>query len=115
MAIAFVTVGELLFGAAKRNWGKAKLDAQEAQLKSFVVIPFDVEICRTYARLRVAIEAKGNPCADNDLWIAACAVRHSIPLISHNRAHFERIPELHLISEAPIKQPLLEMGEATTS
>jgi hypothetical protein len=39
--------------------------------------------------------------ADNDLWIAACAVRHSIPLVSNNQAHFEGIPGLILITEAP--------------
>jgi predicted nucleic acid-binding protein len=39
--------------------------------------------------------------ADNDLWIAALAVRHSVPLVSNNRTHFQRVPGLVLISEAP--------------
>jgi hypothetical protein len=39
--------------------------------------------------------------ADNDLWIAATAVRHSIPLISHNRKHYDDIPDLVFISETP--------------
>ena len=39
--------------------------------------------------------------ADNDLWIAATAIRHSIPLLSNNRRHFADIPGLVLISEAP--------------
>ena len=44
----------------------------------------------------------GRLVADNDLWIAASAVRHSIPRISNNRAHFDGIPGLVLISEAPV-------------
>ena len=28
-------------------------------------------------------------------------LHHDIPLVSHNRSHFEGIPRLHLISEAP--------------
>jgi hypothetical protein len=40
--------------------------------------------------------------ADNDMWIAASAVRHNVPLVSHNRDHFEGIPGLVLISEAPV-------------
>ena len=38
--------------------------------------------------------------ADNDLWIAACALRHSIPLVSNNDRHFTGVPGLVLISEA---------------
>jgi hypothetical protein len=42
---------------------------------------------------------------DNDLWIAACALRHSVPLISNNRKHFEKISGLQLISLALEKAP----------
>jgi hypothetical protein len=34
-------------------------------------------------------------------WIAACAVRYGIPLVTHNRRHFEGIPGLEMICEAP--------------
>jgi hypothetical protein len=44
----------------------------------------------------------GRIVADNDLWIASCAVRHKLPLISNNRKHFQVVPELDLISEAPV-------------
>ena len=109
-------MGELIFGAIKRNWGKAKMEDQQARLKAVVIVPYDIEICRTYARLRARLESDGTPIADNDLWIASCAVRHSIPLISNNRDHFDRIKELQLISEAPRKgQDVLELGEATSS
>jgi predicted nucleic acid-binding protein len=39
--------------------------------------------------------------APNDLWIAACALRHSLTLITNNRKHFCDIPGLSIISEAP--------------
>ena len=39
--------------------------------------------------------------SSNDLWIAACARRHGIPIVSNNRKHFEGIPGITLISEAP--------------
>jgi predicted nucleic acid-binding protein len=38
---------------------------------------------------------------NNDRWIAACAIHHDIPLITHNRKHFEGTQKLKLISEAP--------------
>lgn len=41
----------------------------------------------TYARLRLA----GTPIPTNDLWIAALAIQHSLPLCSRD-AHFEKLP-----------------------
>ena len=51
--------------------------------------------------MKADLELKGHVIADNDLWIAAFALRHSIPLVSNNRRHFQRVPGLTLICEAP--------------
>jgi tRNA(fMet)-specific endonuclease VapC len=64
-------------------------------------LPLDHETSTAYARLKTRLRRQGQVLADNDLWIAALAVRHSVPLISNNRAHFARVPGLVLISEAP--------------
>jgi len=102
VAVSFVTVGELLFGARKRGWGKDRVDDLLARLRAVVIVPYDFRVCETYADLKARLVKAGKVVADNDLWIAACAVRHSIRLISNNRAHFEKIPDLVLISEAPV-------------
>ncbi|MBI3694085.1 MAG: PIN domain-containing protein, partial [Acidobacteria bacterium] len=110
IAVSFVTVGELLFGARKRGWGKIKVDDLLARLRSVVVVPYDFKVCETYADLKARLAAVGMVVADNDLWIAACAVRHSVPLISNNCAHFEKIPDLVLISEAPVVKEIRSQG-----
>jgi predicted nucleic acid-binding protein len=107
IALSFITVGELLFWANKRNWAPARVADLHMRLRSIVVVPYDMALCETYARLKAKLEITGKKIADNDLWIASCAVRHSIPLISNNRAHFDGIPDLVLKSEAPI---LKEIG-----
>lgn len=73
------------------------------RLKAVVVVPSDHEVCKEYGKLKAKLREAGIVVADNDLWIAACALRHSIPLISNNRKHFEKIPGLQLISLAPEK------------
>ena len=103
-AISFVTVAELYVLAERRKWGPPSVRDLETHLSAAVVVPYDVEICRTYARLKTSLR---NPSGSarvvetNDLWIAACAVRHAIPLVTHNRRHFEGIPGVTIISEAP--------------
>jgi len=69
------------------------------RLRRAVTIPYDLEVCKTYASLKARLEKDGNLIADNDLWIAACALRHSIPLVSNNHSHFVRVPGLILLSE----------------
>ena len=39
------------------------------------------------------------PIDPNDAWIAACALRHQVPLVSHNAKHFREIASLNLITE----------------
>ena|SRR2546425_1268127 len=111
IAVSFITVGELLFGARKKNWGASKLTDLNQRLRSVVIIPYDLEICVTYADLKVRVQQMGRPVADNDLWIAACAVRHQIPLVSNNRDHYSHIPGLVIISEAPVTKKITAQTE----
>ena len=64
------------------------------------------ETAEHYARLFVQLKRAGTPIPDNDLWIAACAIRHSVVLVSNNRRHFQNIPELSLLSLAPEVPPV---------
>ena len=100
LAIAFITVGEMYFGAEKRKWGDAKRSQLEATLRNYVVIPYDNEIARCYGRLVAERQRAGSPIALNDAWIAACALRHAAPLVTHNTKHFAGITGLSLITES---------------
>ncbi len=100
LAISFVTVGEMYFGAEKKNWGETKCSQLEAALRNYVVIPYDNQIARCYGRLVAQRQRGGDPIAPNDAWIAACAVRHAAPLITHNAKHFAGISGLSVITEA---------------
>lgn len=99
LAISFITVGELYFGAEKANWGEKRRRSLETTLRNFVVIPYDHEIARCYGRLMAERNRNGKPIALNDAWIAACAARHSVPLVTHNAKDFSGITALELISE----------------
>ena len=99
LAITFITVGELYFGAEKRGWGERKRRALETTLRNFVVIPYDHEIARCYGRLVAECDRKGRPISPNDAWIAACTVRHGVPLVTHNVKDFEDITALQVITE----------------
>ncbi len=99
LAIAFVTVGEMYFGAETKTWGEKKRKKLEMMLRNFLVIPYDHEIARCYGRLMAERKRRGKPIAPNDAWIAACATRHAVPLVTHNAKDFDGITSLEVITE----------------
>lgn len=46
-----------------------------------------------YASIFAELRKNGTPIPVNDMWIAALAVQHSLPLYTRDR-HFENIPQL---------------------
>ncbi len=99
LAISFITVGELYFGAEQAKWGDTKRRALEATLRQFVVVPYDKETAACYGRLVAERQRGGRPISLNDAWIAACAVRFGIPLVTHNARDFSGISDLQVITE----------------
>ncbi len=100
LAISFITVGQLYFGAEKGNWGKSRRNELEAIIRRFVIIPYDHEVARCYGRLVAERQRAGRPIAPNDAWIAACTVRHAVPLVTHNPKDFQGITSLQVVSES---------------
>jgi tRNA(fMet)-specific endonuclease VapC len=105
LAVSFATVGEHYAGYLKQilkgSWTAAHLTRLETHLEGVGIIPYDVDVCRTYGNIRAVLMQAQRTVATNDLWIAATAIRHSIPLVTNNRKHFAVIPGLNIISETP--------------
>jgi predicted nucleic acid-binding protein len=99
VSISFMTVGELYYGAEKACWGKARRLRLESTLRNFIVIPYDHQIARHYGKVVAERERKGRPITCSDAWIAACALRHGVPLVTHDAKDFDEILDLRVISE----------------
>jgi len=99
LPIAFITVGEMYYGADLKRWGDARRNKLETTLRNFVVVPYDHQIARCYGGLMADRTHTGHPITLNDAWIAACAVRHGVPLITHNAKDFGGITGLNVITE----------------
>ena len=97
LAISFMTVGELYEGAYRQRWGKPKMAALAAQVRNYLVIPYSRRTCELWGRIRA--ERKRQPVSVDDAWIAATALSHDRPLVTHNPEHFAGITGLKLITE----------------
>ena len=98
---AYVTLAELYKWPLERGWGDRRRLELETYLGSHVVVPTDDQLARCWAHLVTEQTKAGRVLGYADSWIAATALRHQVPLATHNRKHFEHIPGLNLISFAP--------------
>ena len=93
-AISVITWGEMLYGAEKSQQRKKALQLLE-EFKTFIpVLPIPENAGNTYGAIRAALESKGEPIGNNDLWIAAHAKAASLIVVTNNEQKFQRVPGL---------------------
>lgn len=67
---------------------------------NFVIVDSDEALCLKWAEVRGAVRRAGRIIETADAWVAATALLHNAPVITHNNADFEHVPGLTIISEA---------------
>jgi tRNA(fMet)-specific endonuclease VapC len=99
LAISLVTYGEIYEGI---YYGR-DVEAHERGFKGFLqlvrVLPLNRAIMRRFARLRGALRRQGQIIGDPDILIAATALHHHLTLVTRNRKHFQRIPNLSIYQQ----------------
>ncbi len=92
-AIPVIVLGEYFYGIRlSRHRGSYESWLNE-NLPDFAVLPVDAGTAAAYAGLRGELRALGRPIPENDLWIAALAIQHDLPVLSLDR-HFSLVPNL---------------------
>jgi tRNA(fMet)-specific endonuclease VapC len=98
MGFSVVSLGELLAGfragsqeAKNRQQVGLFLDSPRVRL-----LTIDEETADFYAVIVLALKRAGTPIPTNDIWIAAVAQRHGLPVYTRD-AHFQAVPGLLLI------------------
>lgn len=97
--VSFMTVAELYRWPVERGWGEAKRQSLIRYLRNYTVLPFDEALAWSWAEL-TGKTCRQRPLSFQDSWIAATALRHGLPVVTHNRQHFEQVSGLTVISEA---------------
>ena len=108
VATSVVVCGELTFMAENSEQKAANLLRVQVLLRGLEIYPIDREIADIYGQLKAEIIARYGPrersrrrrtrieevgVSDNDLWIAATALRHGLTVVSSD-SDFERMREV---------------------
>jgi predicted nucleic acid-binding protein len=90
-----IVLGELRAGFLQGS----KVETNELELRAFlesprvVVRPVDEETADRYALIRATLRKAGTPVASNDVWIAASAMQHGLPILTSDM-DFQKIPQV---------------------
>lgn len=97
LAISVVTYSELLYGAQRKS--RAAEEQLHKLLSSLDVsfLPVTKENARIFCQIKIQLEKAGLKLEDFDLLIAATALEQDLTLVTANKKHFARIPNLKLI------------------
>ena len=97
-ALSATTAFELRAGVI----GKKRLQ-QIARLVGMVpLLPLTTEVALIAGELYTTLKAKGRLVGNEDLFLAATALEIGVPVLTLNRKHFERVPDLEVLDPAEV-------------
>ena len=96
LGVSIITLGEVYEGAYNNPDPSVHIASFQEFLALFTVLPLTEDTMQHFARLRALLRKQGNLIPDLDLLIAATALEHELVLLTRNRRHYERVPDLRL-------------------
>ena len=102
--ISTVSVSEILTGSYLRRDYKTAVKKAEKVLNQFCWVPLNGEVAKLVAELNAYLLSKGQPIEYQDVAIAASFLLERCDvLLTENKAHFERLPNLKNKVMAPLE------------
>lgn len=93
VVISTIVLGELYYGAEHSTRREQNLARIETFADGRVVIGCDEQTARYYGSIKSALRLSGRPIPDNDIWIAAQAMQHTLTVVTRD-AHFQHVQNL---------------------
>lgn len=97
--LPLTALGEMRFGLHRAGNSRRAVEQWERFFREVVLLMPDEATATAYAELKQALAVKGKPIPENDLWIAATAKSHGLPLYCKD-VHFDELADLMTIVQA---------------
>ncbi len=96
LCVPVPALAEFRFGLLKSRFREKMSAWLDDALTTTMVLVADDATTRHYAGIRLELVSAGTPIPMNDLWIAAIARQHQLPVLSRD-THFDHVPGLQRI------------------
>ena len=97
LVVPSIVLGEYYFGIRQSSRRRGYEDWLSRSLPLADVALVTHATADVYAEVRLELKRAGNPIPANDVWIAALARQHALPLLS-NDTHFDRVDGVERIA-----------------
>ncbi len=88
-----IVIGEYRYGL-RRSKHRGRLGSLlDMLISEAAVLPVDEATAEHYAEIRDELRSKGRPIPENDVWIAALARQHGLPVVTRD-GHFDHVEGL---------------------
>jgi tRNA(fMet)-specific endonuclease VapC len=91
--LPIIAVGELYFGARKSGRVAENLAKIDRLVTASAILLCDAETASVYGRTKQQLKSKGQMIPENDVWIAAMAMRYDLTLVTRDH-HFDSVDGL---------------------
>jgi predicted nucleic acid-binding protein len=97
--VSFMTIAELDYWGASRNWGQRRKQQLESYVRRhFVMYAATRQLCSIWSDVTLEAKNKGRIIRCADAWIAATAIRLGAPLMTNNVKDFEFLDGLQIVA-----------------
>jgi len=94
IAVSIITLGEIYEGIYYGRDPQKSEEGFRKFLRGVAVIPLNRTIMQRFGYIRGDLRRRGQLIGDPDILIAATAIYHDLTLLTRNKKHYERIPNL---------------------
>lgn len=91
--IPVIVLGELYYGALYSTQVEKNTQQIKTVTVNYNILTVDEETTIAYGNIKAALRKKGKPIPENDIWIAAIAMRHELVLVTRDK-HFKEIESI---------------------
>lgn len=85
-----IVIGEYRYGLLRSRHRKSVAQLLETLIAESIVLTVDADTAKAYAAIRDELRQRGTPIPENDLWIAALARQHELPVVTRD-THFDLV------------------------
>jgi tRNA(fMet)-specific endonuclease VapC len=91
LALSFISVAEFRFGLLGSNRPEQGLELLNQLIARIPTLYPDAATVGRYSQIADDLKRTGRPIPQNDMWTAALALQHVLPVVSRDR-HFDFVP-----------------------
>jgi tRNA(fMet)-specific endonuclease VapC len=97
IVVSLVTVAEIYESAYNFANPEAHIQTFRSFLSNFQLLNLNLPIIEKFAEVRAHLRRKGQIISDFDILLGATALHYDLIVLTYNKKHFERIPDIKIL------------------